>query len=171
MLSDKDINNNYSLVCKNGIWTAYRNYVPEKRELESIEIKSCPKNVYTGNIPADITDKTDDAPYLDVIWKDQYGEDYTFDEVANEYDGYGFYNHMILIRSDDWNSDDEEIQQKMDWGNPIYLDVDKNESDRYYLIAYGEVKTGKYTLLLCSEPFDDLDTCLLYTSPSPRDTR
>lgn len=59
---------------------------------------------------------------------------------------------MILIRSDDWNSDDEEIQQKMDWGNPIYLDVDKNESDRYYLIAYGEVKTGKYTLLLCSEP-------------------
>ena len=158
VLSDKDINNNYSLVCKNGIWTAYRNYVPEKRELESIEIKSCPKNVYTGNIPADITDKTDDAPYLDVIWKDQYGEDYTFDEVANEYDGYGFYNHMILIRSDDWNSDDEEIQQKMDWGNPIYLDVDKNESDRYYLIAYGEVKTGKYTLLLCSEPFDDLDT-------------
>ena len=43
VLSDKDINNNYSLVCKNGIWTAYRNYVPEKRELESIEIKSCPK--------------------------------------------------------------------------------------------------------------------------------
>ena len=158
VLSDKDINNNYSLICKNGMWTAYRNYVPEERELDSIEIKSCPKNVYTGNIPTDITDKTDDAPYLDVIWKDQYGEDYTFDEVANEYDGYGFYNDMILIRSDYWNSDDEDIQQKKDWENPIRLDVDKNESDRYYLIAYGEVKTGKYTLLLCSDPFDDPNT-------------
>ena len=96
-------------------------------------------------------DKTGDSPYLNVIWKDQDGEAYTFDDVVN-YES--FYDNMVLIRSDYWNSDDEEIQQKTDWINPIRLDVDENEPDHYYLIAYGKVQTGKYTLLFCLEPIE-----------------
>lgn len=155
VLSDKDIKNNYSLVHKNGTWVPYINYVPEERELESVEVKSYPENVYTGSILTDIGDKTEDSPYLEVIWKDQYGEAYTFDDVVN-YES--FFENMVLIRSDYWNSNDEDIQQKTDWSNPIRLEADEKVADRYYLLAYNAVETGKYTLLLCKEPADDLAT-------------
>ena len=156
VLSDKDIKNNYSLIRKNGTWTPYINYVPVERELGSIEVKSYPKNVVMNHIPTNIEDKTGDSPYLNVIWKDQDGEAYTFDDVVN-YES--FYENMVFIRSDYWNSDDEEIQQKTDWINPIRLAVDENEPDHYYLTAYGKVQTGKYTLLFCLEPIEgQLDT-------------
>ena len=151
VLSDTAIKNNYSLIHKNGTWTPYINYVPVERELGSIEVKSYPKNVVINHIPTNMEDKTGDSPYLNVIWKDQDGEAYTFDDVVN-YES--FYDNMVLIRSDYWNSDDEEIQQKTDWINPIRLDVDENEPDHYYLIAYGKVQTGKYTLLFCLEPIE-----------------
>lgn len=151
VLSDTAIKNNYSLIRKNGTWTPYINYVPVERELGSIEVKSYPKNVVINHIPTNMEDKTGDSPYLNVIWKDQDGEAYTFDDVVN-YES--FYDNMVLIRSDYWNSDDEEIQQKTDWINPIRLDVDENEPDHYYLIAYGKVQTGKYTLLFCLEPIE-----------------
>ncbi len=151
VLSDTAIKNNYSLIHKNGTWTPYINYVPVERELGSIEVKSYPKNVVMNHIPTNMEDKTGDSPYLNVIWKDQDGEAYTFDDVVN-YES--FYDNMVLIRSDYWNSDDEEIQQKTDWINPIRLDVDENEPDHYYLIAYGKVQTGKYTLLFCLEPIE-----------------
>ena len=156
VLSDKDIKNNYSLIRKNGTWTPYINYVPVERELGSIEVKSYPKNVVMNHIPTNIEDKTGDSPYLNVIWKDQDGEAYTFNYVVN-YES--FYENMVFIRSDYWNSDDEEIQQKTDWINPIRLAVDENEPDHYYLTAYGKVQTGKYTLLFCLEPIEgQLDT-------------
>ena len=158
VLSDKDIKNNYSLIRKNGTWTPYINYVPVERELGSIEVKSYPKNVVMNHIPTNIEDKTGDSPYLNVIWKDQDGEAYTFYDVVN-YES--FYENMVFIRSDYWNSDDEEIQQKTDWINPIRLavDVDENEPDHYYLTAYDKVQTGKYTLLFCLEPVEgQLDT-------------
>ena len=156
VLSDTAIKNNYSLIHKNGTWTPYINYVPVERELGSIEVKSYPKNVVINYIPTNMEDKTGDRPYLNVIWKDQDGEAYTFDDVVNNE---SFYDNMVLIRSDYWNSDDEEIQQKTDWINPIRLDVDENEPDHYYLIAYGKVQTGKYTLLFCLEPIEgQLDT-------------
>ena len=156
VLSDTAIKNNYSLIHKNGTWTPYINYVPVERELGSIEVKSYPKNVVINHIPTNMEDKTGDRPYLNVIWKDQDGEAYTFDDVVNNE---SFYDNMVLIRSDYWNSDDEEIQQKTDWINPIRLDVDENEPDHYYLIAYGKVQTGKYTLLFCLEPIEgQLDT-------------
>mgnify|MGYP004513377575 CR=1 FL=1 len=156
VLSDTAIKNNYSLIHKNGTWTPYINYVPVERELGSIEVKSYPKNVVINHIPTNMEDKTGDSPYLNVIWKDQDGEAYTFDDVVNNE---SFYDNMVLIRSDYWNSDDEEIQQKTDWINPIRLDVDENEPDHYYLIAYGKVQTGKYTLLFCLEPIEgQLDT-------------
>ena len=156
VLSDKDIKNNYSLIRKNGTWTPYINYVPVERELGSIEVKSYPKNVVMNHIPTNIENKTGDSPYLNVIWKDQDGEAYTFDDVVN-YES--FYENMVFIRSDYWNSDDEEIQQKTDWINPIRLAVDENEPDHYYLTAYGKVQTGKYTLLFCLEPIEgQLDT-------------
>ena len=156
VLSDKDIKNNYSLIRKNGTWTPYINYVPVERELGSIEVKSYPKNVVMNHIPTNIEDKTGDSPYLNVIWKDQDGEAYTFYDVVN-YES--FYENMVFIRSDYWNSDDEEIQQKTDWINPIRLAVDENEPDHYYLTAYGKVQTGKYTLLFCLEPIEgQLDT-------------
>ena len=151
VLSDTAIKNNYSLIHKNGTWTPYINYVPVERELGSIEVKSYPKNVVINHIPTNMEDKTGDSPYLNVIWKDQDGEAYTFDDVVN-YES--FYDNMVLIRSDYWNSDDEEIQQKTDWINPIRLDVDENEPDHYYLTAYGKVQTGKYTLLFCLEPIE-----------------
>ncbi len=156
VLSDTAIKNNYSLIHKNGTWTPYINYVPVERELGSIEVKSYPKNVVMNHIPTNIEDKTDDSPYLNVIWKDQDGEAYTFYDVVN-YES--FYENMVFIRSDYWNSDDEEIQQKTDWINPIRLAVDENEPDHYYLTAYGMVQTGKYTLLFCLEPIEgQLDT-------------
>ena len=156
VLSDTAIKNNYSLIHKNGTWTPYINYVPVERELGSIEVKSYPKNVVMNHIPTNIEDKTGDSPYLNVIWKDQDGEAYTFYDVVN-YES--FYENMVFIRSDYWNSDDEEIQQKTDWINPICLDVDENEPDHYYLTAYGKVQTGKYTLLFCLEPIEgQLDT-------------
>ncbi len=151
VLSDTAVKNNYSLIHKNGTWTPYINYVPVERELGSIEVKSYPKNVVINHIPTNMEDKTGDSPYLNVIWKDQDGEAYTFDDVV-KYES--FYDNMVLIRSDYWNSDDEEIQQKTDWINPIRLDVDENGPDHYYLTAYGKVQTGKYTLLFCLEPIE-----------------
>ena len=156
VLSETDVNNKYSLILKNGKWTAYRNYVPDLREVKSVEIVTYPKRVLIEKIPGGIADITDESPSLKLRWKDQTGTAYTPDEIWTE----GFFENMVVIRSDDWNSTDPEVLKKTDWSNPLYLEIDADKPDLYYLIKYGEgeLKTGTYTLLFFPEPLATLTT-------------
>lgn len=154
VLSDKDLNNNYSLIFEKGKWTAYRNYTPVIREVGSIEIKSGLSDVLIGNIPHDIQNKTVEAPYLNLVWKDKKGMAYTAEEVDDE----EFLDNMVVIQSDDWKSDDEKVQQKTDWNNPLHLEYDGQNPDQYYLIAHGELKSGTYTLLFFSDSIGNVNT-------------
>ena len=50
----------------------------------------------------------------------------------------------------------------------LYEDIKKRTNGEIYLGVVGPVRTGKSTFV---KRFMDLCVCLLYTSPSPRDTR
>ena len=137
ILSQKDINNKYSLIHKDGGWTVYRNYVESVREVDNLEVISCPEQVNMN----EMTDPQ--ATALKLIWKDSQGKRYETDEVEQEQ----FYDAMVAIRSSYWQSNQAEDQKQTDWICPIHLESDEEAPDTYYLVSHGEMKAGEYTLL------------------------
>ena len=136
ILSQKDINNKYSLIHKDGGWTVYRNYVESVREVDDLEVISCPEQVNMN----EMTDPQ--ATALKLIWKDSQGKRYETDEVEQEQ----FYDAMVAIRSSYWQSNQAEDQKQTDWICPIHLESDEEAPDTYYLVSHGEMKAGEYTL-------------------------
>lgn len=141
ILSQKDINNKYSLIHKDGGWTVYRNYVESVREVDDLEVISCPEQVNMN----EMTDPQ--ATALKLIWKDSQGKRYETDEVEQEQ----FYDAMVAIRSSYWQSNQAEDQKQTDWICPIHLESDEEAPDTYYLVSHGEMKAGEYTLLFFKE--------------------
>ena len=145
ILSQKDINNKYSLIHKDGGWTVYRNYVESVREVDDLEVISCPEQVNMN----EMTDPQ--ATALKLIWKDSQGKRYETDEVEQEQ----FYDAMVAIRSSYWQSNQAEDQKQTDWICPIHLESDEEAPDTYYLVSHGEMKAGEYTLLFFKEPLEE----------------
>lgn len=145
ILSQKDINNKYSLIHKDGGWTVYRNYVESVREVDDLEIISCPEQVNMN----EMTDPQ--ATALKLIWKDSQGKRYETDEVEQEQ----LYDAMVAIRSSYWQSNQAEDQKQTDWICPIHLESDEEAPDTYYLVSHGEMKAGEYTLLFFKEPLEE----------------
>ena len=148
ILSQKDINNKYSLIHKDGGWTVYRNYVESVREVDDLEVISCPEQVNMN----EMTDPQ--ATALKLIWKDSQGKRYETDEVEQEQ----LYDAMVAIRSSYWQSNQAEDQKQTDWICPIHLESDEEAPDTYYLVSHGEMKAGEYTLLFFKEPLEELVT-------------
>ena len=145
ILSQKDINNKYSLIHKDGGWTVYRNYVESVREVDDLEVISCPEQV-------NVNEMTDhQATALKLIWKDSQGKRYETDEVEQEQ----LYDAMVAIRSSYWQSNQAEDQKQTDWICPIHLESDEEAPDTYYLVSHGEMKAGEYTLLFFKEPLEE----------------
>ena len=145
ILSQKDINNKYSLIHKDGGWTVYRNYVESVREVDDLEVISCPEQVNMN----EMTDPQ--ATALKLIWKDLQGKRYETDEVEQEQ----LYDAMVAIRSSYWQSNQAEDQKQTDWICPIHLESDEEAPDTYYLVSHGEMKAGEYTLLFFKEPLEE----------------
>ena len=145
ILSQKDINNKYSLIHKDGGWTVYRNYVESVREVDDLEVISCPEQVNMN----EMTDPQ--ATALKLIWKDSQGKRYETDEVEQEQ----LYDAMVAIRSSYWQSNQAEDQKQTDWICPIHLESDEEAPDTYYLVSHGEMKAGEYTLLFFKEPLEE----------------
>ena len=145
ILSQKDINNKYSLIHKDGRWTVYRNYVESVREVDDLEVISCPEQVNMN----EMTDPQ--ATALKLIWKDSQGKRYETDEVEQEQ----LYDAMVAIRSSYWQSNQAEDQKQTDWICPIHLESDEEAPDTYYLVSHGEMKAGEYTLLFFKEPLEE----------------
>ena len=145
ILSQKDINNKYSLIHKDGGWTVYRNYVESVREVDDLEVISCPEQVNMN----EMTDPQ--ATALKLIWKDSQGKRYETDEVEQEQ----LYDAMVAIRSSYWQSNQAEDQKQTDWICPIHLESDEEATDTYYLVSHGEMKAGEYTLLFFKEPLEE----------------
>ena len=145
ILSQKDINNKYSLIHKDGGWTVYRNYVESVREVDDLEVISCPEQVNMN----EMTDPQ--ATALKLVWKDSQGKRYETDEVEQEQ----LYDAMVAIRSSYWQSNQAEDQKQTDWICPIHLESDEEAPDTYYLVSHGEMKAGEYTLLFFKEPLEE----------------
>ena len=145
ILSQKYINNKYSLIHKDGGWTVYRNYVESVREVDDLEVISCPEQVNMN----EMTDPQ--ATALKLIWKDSQGKRYETDEVEQEQ----LYDAMVAIRSSYWQSNQAEDQKQTDWICPIHLESDEEAPDTYYLVSHGEMKAGEYTLLFFKEPLEE----------------
>lgn len=145
ILSQKDINNKYSLIHKDGGWTVYRNYVESVREVDDLEVISCPEQVNMNEMI------DPQATALKLVWKDSQGKRYETDEVEQEQ----LYDAMVAIRSSYWQSNQAEDQKQTDWICPIHLESDEEAPDTYYLVSHGEMKAGEYTLLFFKEPLEE----------------
>ena len=155
VLSEKDIDNHYSLKYADGTWTACKEENVEERELYDVSVKHFPSEADLRDIPVDIAKKTEKSPYLELVWSDMYDDEFTPEEALQG----GFYKNVIVIRSDYWNSANEEDREKTDWGNSIRLENDGVNLKRYYLIASDQgIKTGTYTVLLCTRAVTGLVT-------------
>ncbi len=124
-----------------------------------IELRSAPKSIdlrkivekEDGSIP-------DENAYFEVIWYDENGNPYSDRDVI---DTLWFYeaDYVVRIRTDYWENDSEEVMEKTDWFQDVYLMASEENPGRYYLQAYSLAVPGDFTFLFLAEPFEgDLET-------------
>lgn len=146
----------FELSYTEGAWSVTALYDSEIPLVGSVEILSAPKSVDVSKVISEGLIPAPQAPYCEVVWKDENGFAYTSEEVKE----YQFYlSDMIIgIRTDDWTSEDSGEQ--LDWETVIWLVAPEEPDGKYYF--YSEhpeyIKTGEYTYLFCSEYFEDLNT-------------
>lgn len=81
VLSDKDLGNQYRLDFADGAWTVVRENQEDDREANNVTVEQSLSTVAIGDIPSDITKKTESSPYLELTWSDMYGDDFTPQEA------------------------------------------------------------------------------------------
>ena len=146
----------YELDFNAGKWTAFElntgDYVLP--QVGAVEILSSPKSVDVSKIVSENYIPASQAPYCNVVWKDENGTAYTTDEVCEN----AFYagDMVIAIRTDYWESD--LYSDKEDWGVPVWFEMKKDNPDYcyFYTEKNSEIKSGKYTYLFCDTYFDAL---------------
>ncbi len=156
VLPQKKIDEGYGLEYAGGKWTV-TGEIPVNEEIGWIDIFSAPSKVDLRKIPYQESgsDEADIIPdkdiYFGIKWyKKADGSEFNHNDII---ESYGFYNweYVIGIRTDYWESDSAEIQDKTDWGASIWLGALQNDLNRYYLRALNNAKPGEYTFLFCSE--------------------
>ena len=161
VLAQKSIDQGYELQYNAGKWTVcggledFReigridvSYAPEKVDLRKIQVEQDAEDV----IP-------DPGTYFEITWYDENGEAFSDSDILNNC---WFYDpgYVILIRTDYWESDAEDVLDKTDWAQlEISLMASEDHPGRYYLQALEGADTGNYTFLFCSDYVaDDLYT-------------
>lgn len=159
VLPNKYVENGYELKYEEGKWKVYNESAGEDDipQIERIEILSAPSKVNVAKIAEDAdAEEAERASGCKIIWKDSNGEPFSRDQVEEQW-LYGV-DYVIVIKTEYWKSDSEEVSGKTDWSNPVYFISSDNAEDIYYLQAAEGVKTGDYTFLFCSDYLGDLTT-------------
>lgn len=150
VLSDQSTDNGYELIYAENNWSVSRTDQEEFRGIGEIEIVSAPSEVNVNSIRKNEEDRIpDENVYFEIVWKDPEGNEIS-SEVAEEQKLYEI-DYIFKIKSEYWDSDDPDIQERTDWSNPITFRTSEEHPGRYYLQAEEGAKPGKYTFLFCSD--------------------
>lgn len=158
VLSQKSIDAGYKLNYNEGNWTVGSAGEEDTKKIGEIKIVSAPSEVNLSKI-METQDGTvpDENVYFEIIWKDTDGNEISAEE-AEELALYEM-DYIFKIKSEYWESDAPDIQEKTDWNNAITLMTSPEHPGKYFLQAHDGAKTGDYTFLFCSEYYiDDLNT-------------
>lgn len=146
----------YQVTKENNTWTV-NEIVIDYPVVASIEVLSHPETVDISKIKGSGYVPTEEAPYCNIIWKDEEGNALSSEMVEAMY---LYYFDMIIVVNSEYLEGDS-ADELTNWGNPIEFVTLADAPDYYYFYvdnAY-EVKTGNYTFLLCSDYYDgSLDT-------------
>ena len=158
VLSQKSIDMGYQLNYNKGNWTVGGTGQEEEKKSGEINIVSAPTEVNLNKIMETPNGTVpDENVYFEIIWKDTNGNEFSADEVEELalYES----DYIFKIKTEYWESEDPDIQEKTDWGNVLSLMTSEEHPGKYFLQAHDGVKTGEYTFLFCSEYYlDDLNT-------------
>ncbi|MCI5493836.1 MAG: hypothetical protein MR425_06880 [Lachnospiraceae bacterium] len=92
VLSDRDLGNQYRLDFADGVWTAIREDMEDDREVYDVSVGKPLLTVEIGDIPSDNMKKTENSPYLELTWSDQYDDVFTPEEAWLR----GLYQNLIV---------------------------------------------------------------------------
>lgn len=157
VLSPKSIDTGYKLDYNKGKWSVSWADVEETKKIGEIKLVSTPAQVNLNRIK-ETQDGTvpDENVFFEIIWKDTDGNEISSEE-AEELMLYES-DYIFKIKTEYWESDDPDIQEKTDWGNAITLMPSAEHPGKYFLQAHDGAQTGDYTFLFCSEYcLDDLN--------------
>ncbi len=157
ILAQKSIDYGFELGYETDGWKVNGGQI-DSSEIGHIEIVSAPSKVDLRKIPSQEDESIpDENVYFEVKWYDLKGEVFSDTDVLQEY---GFYegNYVVKIRTDYWKNDSDEVLDKTDWYQSIWLLASEEHPGRYYLEAFEGATPGDYTFLFCSEPFETLNT-------------
>lgn len=158
VLSQKSIDMGYQLNYNKGSWTVGGTGQEEEKKIGEINIVSAPTEVNLNKIMETPNGTVpDENVYFEIIWKDTNGNEFSTDEVEELalYES----DYIFKIKTEYWESEDPDIQEKTDWGNVLSLMTSEEHSGKYFLQAHDGAKTGEYTFLFCSDYYiDELNT-------------
>lgn len=153
VLDQSYIDRGYKLKYDVSGWTV-EGAAADLQKVGRIELRSAPKSIDLRKI----ADKGDDSipdenAYFEVIWYDENGNPYSDSDVI---DSLWFYeaDYVVRIRTDYWENDSEEVMDKTDWFQDVYLMASEENPGRYYLQAYTQAVPGDFTFLFLAEPFE-----------------
>ncbi len=153
VLAQKSIDQGYELQYNAGKWTVCGG-LEDFREIGRIDVSYAPEKVDLRKIQVeqDVEDVIPDpGTYFEITWYDENGEAFSDSDILNNC---WFYDpgYVILIRTDYWESDAEDVLDKTDWAQlEISLMASEDHPGRYYLQALEGSDTGNYTFLFCSD--------------------
>ncbi len=158
VLSQKSIDMGYQLNYNKGSWTVGGTGQEEEKKIGEINIVSAPTEVNLNKIMETPNGTVpDENVYFEIIWKDTNGNEFSTDEVEELalYES----DYIFKIKTEYWESEDPDIQEKTDWGNVLSLMTSEEHLGKYFLQAHDGAKTGEYTFLFCSDYYiDELNT-------------
>ena len=153
VLDQSYIDRGYKLKYDVSGWTV-EGAAADFQKVGRIELRSAPKSIDLRKI-ADKGDGSipDENAYFEVIWYDENGNPYSDSDVI---DSLWFYeaDYVVRIRTDYWENDSEEVMDKTDWFQDVYLMASEENPGRYYLQAYELAEPGDFTFLFLAEPFE-----------------
>ncbi|MEY8391607.1 hypothetical protein AALA98_09575, partial [Lachnospiraceae bacterium 45-W7] len=157
ILAQKSTDNGFELKYETDGWKVDGGQI-DCAEIGRIEIVSAPSKVDLRKIPSQEDGSVpDENVYFEVKWYDLKGEAFSASDVLQEY---GFYegNYVVKIRTDYWENDADEVLDKTDWYQSVWLLASEDHPGRYYLEAMEGATPGDYTFLFCAESFEELNT-------------
>ncbi len=144
----------YELEYSGGTWNVYASGGYGMPLIGDVEIISCPQQIEMGSIVGSSLVPAENAPYCSVVWKDENGNAYSPEEVAD----YLFYaNDMVIaMRKDYW--EETAYDETDDWEIPVCLTISGDSTSNYYFyMESGQTpEPGTYVFLFCNEYFDSL---------------
>ena len=158
VLSQKSLDRGYKLNYNKGKWSVVWADQEEEKKIGEINIVSAPTEVNLNKIKETLDGTVpDENVYFEIIWTDTNGNEFSTDEVEELalYES----DYIFKIKTEYWESDDPDIQEKTDWGNVLSLMTTEEHPGKYFLQAHDGAKTGEYTFLFCSDYYiDELNT-------------